>query len=49
MKCKSCDQEIQKTFLNKIVGTYIKKDAKMVAVCDECQRAFSQEELLSRV
>ena len=49
MKCDSCKQEIQTTFLDKIVGTYIKKDGKQKAVCDECQRAFDTEELLERL
>ncbi|MFT4250222.1 MAG: hypothetical protein ACMXYD_02570 [Candidatus Woesearchaeota archaeon] len=49
MKCSSCKQKIQETFLGKLVGTYVKKSGKLVAVCDECQRAFSHGELLSRV
>ncbi len=49
MKCASCKQPIQKTFLGKIVGTYV-KDAKgkRHVVCFECQRAFKKDELLAR-
>lgn len=49
MKCASCNQQIQTTFLDKLVGTYIKKDGKQHPVCDECQRAFSKEEILERI
>lgn len=49
MKCASCSQEIQKTFLDKPVGAYVKKDGKQYPVCDECQRGFNHEELLERV
>jgi|AntRauTorckE6833_2_1112554.scaffolds.fasta_scaffold150851_1 ribosomal protein L34E len=49
MKCSSCKQEIQTTFLGKLVGTHIKKEGKQYPICDECQRAFSKEELLQRI
>jgi len=38
MKCSECGQTIQETFLKKIVGTYIKKSGKKVAVCGQCQK-----------
>ena len=49
MKCASCQQQINTTFMNKLVGTYVKKDSKQVAVCDECQRGYTHEELLERI
>lgn len=49
MKCDSCGQPVQTTFLGKIVGTHV-KDAKgkRHPVCFECQRAFTKEQLLER-
>ncbi len=49
MKCASCDQEVHTTFLDKVVGTYVKKDGVSSLVCDECQRAYSHDELLARL
>jgi uncharacterized protein with PIN domain len=50
MKCASCNNPLQKTFLDKIVGTYVKDEkGKRFAVCFECQRAFKKEELLLRI
>jgi len=34
MKCEICKQNIENTFLGKIMGTFIKKKT----VCSECQR-----------
>jgi hypothetical protein len=34
MKCSKCGKTIKKTFLGKIVGTYVKKKP----VCSDCQR-----------
>ncbi|MDD3263272.1 MAG: hypothetical protein PHT94_00060 [Candidatus Nanoarchaeia archaeon] len=42
MKCKICNNEIQKTFLNKILGTYVKvkKNEKneLIPICKDCQK-----------
>mgnify|MGYP003580851776 CR=1 FL=1 len=38
MKCAECNREIQETFLKKIIGTYIKKNGKRVAICSDCQK-----------
>jgi hypothetical protein len=39
MKCELCNREIEKTFLNKIVGTLIKdKEGKKHTVCNVCQK-----------
>ncbi len=41
MKCDICKKKIDTTFLNKIVGTYIKTDkGKKKAICFECQSKF---------
>lgn len=38
MKCDECGKEIKKTFLNKIIGTVVKKDGKKLYLCNECQK-----------
>ncbi|MBI2107594.1 hypothetical protein HYT54_00550 [Candidatus Woesearchaeota archaeon] len=51
MKCEICGNKIESTFLNKILGTYI-KDAKgrKHTICFECQKKFnSKEELLNAI
>jgi DNA polymerase II large subunit len=44
MKCAICNGKIEKTFLGKIKGTYIKKKL----VCSDCQRKYNKEELLKK-
>jgi hypothetical protein len=45
MKCSICSKKIDSTFLNKIVGTYVKDlKGKMHAVCFECQKKFTDKE-----
>jgi len=48
MKCSVCDKTIETTFLNKIIGTYVKDvKGKLHSVCFECQKKFdSKEEIL---
>jgi hypothetical protein len=50
MKCSICSSRIDITFLGKIIGAYV-KDAKgkKHAVCFECQKKFSKEEMLSKI
>ena len=44
MKCEICKNKIQQTFLNKILGTYIKdKEGKKHIICSECQKRFSND------
>jgi len=45
MKCEICKNKIHETFLNKLVGTYV-KDAKgkKHAVCFECQKKVRNKE-----
>ena len=49
MKCSICAKSIDTTFLNKILGTYVKdKNGKLHSVCFECQKKFrSKEEILN--
>ena len=48
MKCSICNKTIEMTFLNKIIGTYVKDSkGKLHAICFECQKKFaSKEEIL---
>ncbi|MBI2651631.1 hypothetical protein HYX01_04115 [Candidatus Woesearchaeota archaeon] len=39
MKCEICGKHIKTTFMEKILGTYIKdSNGKKHAVCQECQK-----------
>ncbi|MBS3114545.1 hypothetical protein J4448_05575 [Candidatus Woesearchaeota archaeon] len=51
MKCTICGKSIDTTFLNKILGTYIKDSkGKLHQVCFECQKKFaSKEEILKAI
>lgn len=38
MKCSICGKKIEETFMNKIVGTYVRDSkGKMKAACGDCQ------------
>jgi len=46
-KCSICKEKIETTFLDKILGTYIKKKP----VCSDCQKKYGEklnEELLKK-
>jgi hypothetical protein len=51
MKCEICSSKIQETFLNKIIGTYIKDEkGKKHTICFECQKKFpSKESMLKEI
>jgi hypothetical protein len=50
MKCNICKNTIEKTFLNKPIGTYIKnKNSKKKLICNNCQKSYSKEELLNKL
>ena len=38
-KCSKCNKNIETTFLNKLVGTYVKKKP----ICRNCQKKLSKE------
>ncbi len=50
-KCEICNSKIDMTFLNKIIGTYIKDNkGKKHSVCFSCQKKFStKHELLEKL
>ena len=42
MKCEICNKTIETTFMEKILGTYIKDGkGKKHAICQECQKKFN--------
>ncbi len=44
MKCSVCKGKIEETFLDKILGTYVKDEkGKKHAVCIHCQREHSND------
>ena len=45
MKCAICGKKVEETFLKKIRGTYVKVKGKQKAVCPECQKNKSMEEI----
>ncbi|MBI2208418.1 hypothetical protein HYU50_02890 [Candidatus Woesearchaeota archaeon] len=52
MKCEICSKNIETTFMNKVLGTYIKDEkGKKHAVCLECQKKFNniKKEILENI
>ncbi|MBU1199276.1 MAG: hypothetical protein KKF46_07180 [Nanoarchaeota archaeon] len=50
MKCSICSKKIETTFLNKLIGTYMKNDkGKRKPVCNECQKKHTTTELKEKL
>jgi len=50
MKCEICKKKIEETFLKKIVGTVVKdKKGKKHHICNECQKKYKKEEILTKL
>ncbi|MCD6589789.1 hypothetical protein J7K74_01215 [Candidatus Woesearchaeota archaeon] len=49
MKCAICGKRIGTTFMNKILGTYVYKNGKKYAICSDCQRIMTIEEIMDRL
>jgi len=50
MKCAICSKNIETIFLNKIVGTMMRKNSKKHYVCADCQKKYkTKEELLNTI
>lgn len=49
VKCDICKEEINKTFLNKIKGTYMKVEKKQKIVCQNCQKQHSVDEIREKL
>lgn len=50
-KCEICGKKVETTFLDKILGTYVKdRKGKKHAVCFECQKTIgNKQEILDRL
>lgn len=49
VKCDICKEKIEKTFLNKIKGSYIRVNKKRKVICQSCQKKFSIDEIKERL
>ena len=49
MKCDICKEKIEENFLNKIKGTYLGLGKKKKAVCQNCQKKNSIEEIKKKL
>lgn len=49
VKCELCKKTIDETFLGKIIGTYYMEGKKKKAVCPDCQRGSSIEEIRKKL
>ena len=51
MKCEICKNNIEITFLKKLIGGYIKDEkGKQHAICANCQKQFQKkEEILKKL
>jgi len=44
MKCEICGKKLEETFLNKVVGGYVKDEkGKKHLVCSECQKKYKDK------
>lgn len=50
-KCEICKEKLGETFLNKVLGTYVKDTkGKKHLICFECQKKFgSKEKILENI
>ena len=48
-KCEICKSNIEKTFLDKPIGTYVRKGKKRHMVCNQCQGKLSMEEIREKL
>lgn len=47
VKCKVCGNKVDTTFLNKLLGTYVKDSkGKKHAICFECQKKLPSKETI---
>ena len=49
VKCELCKKTIDETFLGKLIGTYFVEGKKKKAVCRECQKSNSVDEISKRL
>lgn len=50
VKCSICENKIQITFLNKLIGTYQRDSkGKRQPVCQDCQKTLTKEEIKEKL
>lgn len=50
MNCSICNKKLEETFLQKLVGTYIRnKSGKKKPVCNECQKKLTVEQIKEKI
>ncbi len=50
VKCSVCKNKIELTFLNKLVGTYVRdSNGKRKPVCRSCQKTYSLAEIKEKL
>lgn len=49
MKCSVCKKKIEKTFLDKIEGTFYKIKGKKKPVCSKCQKKYSKSDIKEKL
>lgn len=47
--CAICKKKVKETFLNKLMGAHVKVHKKLKIICNECQRKYSQQEILNKL
>ncbi|QQG38930.1 MAG: hypothetical protein HYS32_00500 [Candidatus Woesearchaeota archaeon] len=40
MKCDICNENVEETFLGKIIGTFVRINSKRKVVCANCQAKY---------
>ena len=48
-KCEICKSNVEQTFLEKPIGTIIKKNGKQYLICSQCQKKHSIEEIKEKI
>ena len=48
-KCDICRNDVEETFLGKIIGTYFVTGKKKKVVCGKCQKLYSNDELKEKL
>jgi len=49
MKCDVCKEKIETTFLEKIVGTYVRVNHKKKLICNNCQKKYLINEIREKL
>lgn len=49
MRCSICNEKIEKTFLDKIKGTYYNLDGELYPICPKCQKKNDKREIKEKI